>query len=232
MTTSDAPKPIHACWLSWIAVQATDSADVVEHLALTDVREISWAAGADLVDENAHDGDRFFTVVVTPAVQGWTLVLGFWGSLLLLENVVHVTELCRDMSVRFGKAQAYFTSEQGDGEAWLIAEKGSIIRRFISEYPELALGEPFGAERWHLDAAGIIGKPEDLEPNSDEAVDWLAGTYCFAAAEIAADSSLDPTSIGPDAQVFGPMLVAQAPAFELKDPITGTSPYRGKSRIA
>jgi hypothetical protein len=82
-----------------------------------------------------------------------------------------------------------------------------------------------------LDAAGIIGKPEDLDPESDEAADWLAGTYCFAAAEIAADSSLDPTSITPDAPVFGSMLVARAPAFELKDPITGTAPYLGKSRI-
>lgn len=229
---SDAPTGIRACWLSWIAVQAADPADVVEHLGLTDIREISWADGSDLVDENAHNGDRFFTVVVSPAVQGWTLVFGFWGSLLLLENVVHVTELCQAMSTRFGKAQAYFTSEQGDGEAWLIAEGGRIIRRFISEYPELALGEPFGAERRHLDAAGIIGKPEDLDPDGDEAADWLAGTYCFAAAEIAADSSLDPTSIAPDAQTFGSMLVAQAPAFELKDPITGTAPYLGKSRIS
>jgi hypothetical protein len=231
VTTSDTPAAIRACWLSWIAIQAADSADVVDHLALTDAHEIAWADGSDLIDENAHDSDRFYTVVVSPAVEGWTLVFGFWGSLLILENVVHVTDLCRDMSVRFGKAQAYFTSEQGDGEAWLIAEDGVILRRFISEYPELALGEPFGAERRHLDAAGIIGKPEDLDPDSDEAADWLTGTYCFAAAEIAADSSLDPTSIDPDARVSGSMLVAQAPIFELKDPITGTAPYLGKSRI-
>lgn len=231
MTTSETPAAIRACWLSWIAVQAADPAEVVEHLALTDPRVISWADGSDLIDENAHARDRFFTVVVSPAVEGWTLVFGFWGSLLLLENVVHVTDLCRDMSVRFGKAQAYFTSEQGDGEAWLIAEAGGVVRRFISEYPELALGEPFGAERRHLDAAGIIGKPEDLDPDGDEAGDWLAGTYCFAAAEIAAESSLDPTSIRPDAKVFGPMLVAQAPRFELKDPIMGTEPYLGQSRL-
>lgn len=231
MNASETPAAIRACWLSWLAIRAADAADVVSYLALTDVREIAWAEGSSLVDENAHDGDRFFTVVVSPAVEGWTLVFGFWGSLLMLENVVHVTDLCRDLSVRFGKAQAYFTSEQGDGDAWLIAEDGVILRRFISEYPELAQGEPFGAERRHLDAAGIPGKPEDLDPDSDEAIDWLAGTYCFAAAEIAAESSLDPTSIGPDAQVSGPMLVAQAPTFELKDPITGTAPYLGKSQI-
>lgn len=149
----------------------------------------------------------------------------------MLENVVHITEVCQDLSTRFGKAQVYFTSEQGDGDAWLIAEDGVVLRRFISEYPELALGEPFGAERRHLDAAGIGGRPEDLDPESDEATDLLAGAYCFAAAEIAAESSLDPTSIGPDASVSGPMLVAQAPEFELADPITGTAPYLGKSQI-
>lgn len=149
----------------------------------------------------------------------------------MLENVVHVTDLCRELSARFGKAQAYFTSEQGDREAWLIAEDGVVLRRFISEYPELAQGEPFGAERRHLDAAGIAGKPEDLDPDSPGAADWLTGTYCFAAAEIAAESSLDPTSIEPDSPVSGSMLVAHAPAFEPKDPITGTAPYLGKSRV-
>lgn len=69
-------------------------------------------------------------------------------------------------------------------------------------------GEPFGAERRYLDHAGISGRTENLDPDSDKAADWLAGTYRFAAAEIAADSSLDPTSITPDALVSGVMLVA------------------------
>ncbi|WP_194926858.1 hypothetical protein [Catenulispora pinisilvae] len=230
MAAPNTSSRIRACWLSWIAVEAADPAGVVEHLGLTDVREISWTGGAGLVDEIAHDHDRFFTVVVVPAVAGWTLVFGPWASLLYLENVVHVTDLCREMSECFGKAHAYFTSEQNDGEAWLIARDGVVVRRYISEYPELALGEPFGAERRHLDAAGIMGRPEDLDPDSDEPCDWL-GTYLFAAVEIAAESSLDPTNISGHAHVVGSMLLAQAPAFELKDPITGTAPHLGESRI-
>lgn len=227
-TASDRPGGIRACWLSWIAVQEPEQAEVVEHLRLTDVREIAWSDGVELVDANAHDKDCFYSVVVTPAVRGWTLVFGCWCSLLYLENVVHVTELCKELSSRFGKAQAFFHSEQGDGEAWLIAEDGVVVRRFISEYLELALGEPVGAERRLLDAAGIAGRPEDVDPDSDEAADW---PFIVGADEVARESSLDPTGIGPDDEVTGSMLVAQAPRFELADPITGTVPYLGKSKL-
>jgi hypothetical protein len=52
------------------------------------------------------------------------------------------------------------------------------------------------------------------------------------ATEIAREASLDPASIGSDVQTIGSMLVADAPRFELKDPITGTAPYLGKSRLS
>jgi hypothetical protein len=212
-TTPDVPSEIRTCWLSWIAIETIDQAAVVEYLGLEDVRTITWSDGAELVDADAHDKNRCFSTAVTPAVQGWTLVFGSWCSLLHLKNIVHVTDLCQRMSLRFGKAHAYFSSEQCDGEAWLMAQDGVVVRRFVSAYPELALGEPFGAERRHLDAAGITGKPEDLDPDSDQACDWLTGTYLFAASEIAAESSLDPTSITEGTQVSGSMLMARAPAF-------------------
>lgn len=229
-TASDVPGGIRACWLSWIAVGTTEAAELVEHLGLTDVGEIAWSEGAELVDAHAHDADCFYSVVVTPAIRGWTLALGSWFSPTYLENVVHVTGLCKQLSSRFGRAQAFFHSEQRDGEAWLIAENGAVIRRFISEYPELALGEPFGMERRLLDAAGIAGKPEDLDPESDEAADWPYSVGC-TAREIARESSFDPTSIGPDDVLVGPMLVGLAPEFELVDPLTGTVPYLGKSNL-
>jgi hypothetical protein len=127
--------------------------------------------------------------------------------------------------------QAEVVQHLGLTDVRVIAQHGVVVRRFISEYPELAFGEPFGAERRHLDAAGVPGKPEDLDPDSDEASDWLAGTYLFAAIEIAAASSLDPTSITEQTPVFGSMLLAHAPTFELKDPITGTAPYLGTSKL-
>ncbi|MGW5434655.1 hypothetical protein ACWET9_47385 [Streptomyces sp. NPDC004059] len=136
----------------------------------TNVRNTTWAHGVGLIDEVAHAGDgRFSTVVITPAIDGWTLVIGAWCGLPYLTRTALVTNLCQQLSSKYGRAQAYFHSEQNDGEAWLIAEDGDVIRQWVAEYPELALGEPFGVERHLLDAFGIPGKPEDLDPEDDRA---------------------------------------------------------------
>ncbi|MFI1355197.1 hypothetical protein ACH4TV_16745 [Streptomyces sp. NPDC020898] len=181
---------------------------------MTDMRKTSWADGVELIDEVAHsEGERFSTVVVTPPMQGWTLVVGPYFSLPYLEQTQHVTDLCRELSARFGKAQLFFHSEQNDGEAWLIAERGRIIRRWISEFPELALGAPFGVERRLLDAYGIAGKPEDLDPDSDLAGDWGATWGDCWATVVAEESSIDPTMVGADPG-WDSMTVAAAPAVE------------------
>lgn len=116
--------------------------------------------------------------------------------------------------MHFGAAQLFFHSEQNDGEARLIAERGRIVRRWISEYPELALGEPFGVERLLLDAYGIPGKLEDLDPDSDLAGD-RAATWgdCWATA-VAEESSIDPAVVPADTGSIGSMWVAVAPTFE------------------
>lgn len=220
--SSDTPSGIRACWMSWIAVRTTRQTEVVKHLGLTDIHATTWSEGVESVETDAHDRHRRSSTVVTPAVQGWTLAFGFWCSLPRLENVAPITGLCQQLSLRFGDAHAYFSSEQGDGEAWLIAHNGVVIRRFISEYPELALGEPFGAERRHLDAAGITGRPEDLDPDSDQACDWLTGTYLFTATEIAAEASLDPTGITEHTPISGLMLLAHAPAIDHQGPTAQT----------
>ncbi|GAA4513202.1 hypothetical protein GCM10023191_079950 [Actinoallomurus oryzae] len=90
---------------------------------------------------------------------------------------------------------------------------GRIVRRWIGEYPELALGEPFGVERRLLDAYGITGKPEDLAPEDDKLGEWTAGWGDCYATTIAAEFSLDPTEISQDTNVSGAMLVANTPSF-------------------
>ncbi|MFD9115882.1 hypothetical protein [Streptomyces bottropensis] len=215
MGTSDSTPLIRACWLSWLAVATVDQAELVKTLGLMDARETTWADGVELIDEVAHEEEEpFSTVVVTPPMQGWTLVVGPYFGLSYPEQTVHVTDLCRKLSAHFGKAQLFFHSEQNDGEAWLIAEHGQILRRWISEYPELALGEPFGVERRLLDAYGITGKPEDLAPDSDLAGDWAATWGDCWATTVAEENSVDPTKAAADAGSISGMLVAAAPPFE------------------
>ncbi|MGW0767650.1 hypothetical protein [Streptomyces sp. NPDC002676] len=206
---------IRACWLSWLAVETVDQAAVVKALGLTEVRETSWADGVELIDEVAHDEEEpFTTVVVTPPMRGWTLVVGPYFGLAYTQRTAHVTDLCRDVSARFGKAQLFFHSEQNDGEAWLIAERGRILRRWISESPELALGEPFGVERKLLDAYGITGRPEDLDADSDLAGGWAATWGDCWATTVAEESSVDPTRAASDTGSISSMLVAAAPTLE------------------
>ncbi|WP_157968608.1 hypothetical protein [Streptomyces geranii] len=215
MGTSDSTPLIRACWLSWLAVETVDQAELVKALGLMDARETTWADGVELIDEVAHDEEEpFSTVVVTPTMQGWTLVVGPYFGLSYPQQTVHVTDLCRKLSAHFGKAQLFFHSEQNDGEAWLIAERGRILRRWISENPELALGEPFGVERRLLDAYGITGKPEDLAPDSDLAGDWAATWGDCWATTVAEENSVDPTKAAADTGSISGMLVAVAPPFE------------------
>lgn len=215
MGTSDSTPFIRACWLSWLAVATVDQAELVKTLGLMDARETTWADGVELIDEVAHEEEEpFSTVVVTPPIQGWTLVVGPYFGLPYPQQTVHVTDLCRELSAQFGKAQLFFHSEQNDGEAWLIAERGRILRRWVSEYPELALGEPFGVERRLLDAYGITGKPEDLAPDSDLAGDWAATWGDCWATTVAEENSVDPTKAAADTGSISGMLVAAAPPFE------------------
>ena len=198
-----------------IAIQTTDQAEVTTDLGVTNLRRTSWASGTELIDDIAHgEAGRLSTVVITPAIEGWTLVVGPWCWLPFLQSAGPLTNLCKMLSARFGKAQAYFHSEQDDGEAWLIAENGQVIRRWVGEYPELALGDPFGVERQLLNAYGIPGKPEDLDPDDDKLSEWIAGWGDCLATTVAAESSLDPTLIGPATKVSGLMLVASAPAID------------------
>lgn len=55
------------------------------------------------------------------------------------------------VTTRFGRAQAYYYGAQGDGSAWLVAEHGTVIRRYCEtgegEDELLTLGEPLRLER-------------------------------------------------------------------------------------
>jgi hypothetical protein len=109
MEQADAPTAIKACWLAWIAVHASDQAGLIAQLGLTDAREISWREAAALIDDAAHD--RGTTVLVTRTIKGWTLIVGPWCALPDLHRTALVTDLCRELSARHGKAQAFFHSE-------------------------------------------------------------------------------------------------------------------------
>lgn len=177
-----------------------------------------WAEAVQAIDALAHRADgRFSRVLVTPSVNGWVLVVGPWCSLPDHARTAQITDVCLELSLRFGQAQAFFFGEQLDGDAWLIADHGSVVRRWISECPELAVGEPFGLERRSLEAVGISGKPEDLDPEEDADNEKLFAWECDAPM-MAAECSLDSRLIGPDTRADGRVLLMVPPAPMARDP--------------
>lgn len=214
VTLTEPPMPIRSCFLHWLAIHSADQTAIAALLGLANLRQISWARGVKLPDKIVRSGEtRFSTVVVTPAIEGWTLVIGPWCGLTFRQNVDPVTRNCEQLSARFGRAQAFSHRVHNEGEAWLIAENGQVIRRWISDYPELAMGEPSGAERRLLDAYEIPGKPEDLDPDDERFYGWVRQLGDCYATTVAAESSLDPTAITPAARVSGQMLVADTSPF-------------------
>ena len=210
--------------MSWLAVRTQDRAGIVDQLGLTQATETSWSAGAALIDRIAHDpSERFSHVLVTPPLDGWVLVIGPWCGLPYLDRKADVTRVCLELSALHGETHAYFYGERRDGDAWLIAENGGVSRRWISEYPELALGDPLGRERHSLDAIGIAGRPEDLDP--EEAVDLLVDWEC-PAPRIAQELSLDPTGLTPASGAVSTLLVARPPVAQLTDPFTHSNTPR------
>ncbi|MFJ5776188.1 hypothetical protein [Streptomyces sp. NPDC093094] len=100
----------------------------------------------------------------------------------------------------------------------------------LSEYPELALGEPLGAERRLLDAYGITGKPEELDPGSAPAIGWAAAFGDCRAATVAEESSVNPATASADKRSNSSTSVAVAPALEQEHLLAGSEPLEASAR--
>src|SRR5262245_48362623 len=127
--TDDHPMPIDCCFLTWIAVEASDQQRVMEFFGLTPVWPATFRLGIAAADRDGHGASEDPThparVFVAPPLDGWTLLFGPWCSPTRNEAL----ELCVRASSVFGNAQAYWYGEQNDGSACLIAENGTLIAR-------------------------------------------------------------------------------------------------------
>ena len=100
-------------------------------------------------------------------LDGWTLIVGRWCSPIDEERSDDVARVCRELSARYGAAQAYFFGAQNDGSAWLVAERGVIIRRGASDDegaagdPGWGIGEPLSFEQ--QERARLTAEGGDVE---------------------------------------------------------------------
>ena len=125
---------------------------------------------------------------ISPQLNGWTVIRGPSCD----PDRPQVAGWTEQLSRQYGRAKAYFFGSQDDGDAWLVAEAGTITRRYNSRQPGTSLGEPLPIERRWLDHHGLSGPPERLR--GDEAFAGWALDCCAPA--VAADLSIDPVWTG------------------------------------
>ncbi|MFE2664285.1 HEAT repeat domain-containing protein [Streptomyces mirabilis] len=216
----DRPEGMWACWNHWIAVPGGDQAGIVQMLGLVDPRPVTFALGNDIVDADGHGcgqdepHDGYERVFVTPELDGWTLVLGAWCDPCGKERSEDVLRLCTELSARYGRAHAYYYGGQGDGSAWLVAEQGTVIRRYCEtgegEDELLTLGEPLPYERARRVELGLRPDWDPAEESQDDEEEWRWTAHDLAR-DIARFFGVSPLDISADTPSRGTGVVALTP---------------------
>lgn len=215
----DRPEPLWACWNHWLAVPSGDQAGIMRALGLTDPRPVTFALGNDIVDSDGHgcgtdDHTGYERVFVTPELDGWTLVLGAWCDPCGEERSGDVLRLCAELSARYGGAQAYYYGGQGDGSAWLVAEHGTVVRRYCEtgegEDELLTLGAPLPYERTCRAELGLSPDWDAARESRDDEDEWRWAAHDLAPA-VARSFGVSPLDISADTPSRGTGVVALTP---------------------
>ncbi|MFE2933175.1 HEAT repeat domain-containing protein [Streptomyces sp. NPDC059278] len=215
----ERPVALWACWNHWIAVPGGDRAGIMETLGLTGPRPVTFALGNDIVDSDGHDAgdggsEAFARVFVTPELDGWTFVLGAWCDPCGAERSEDVLRLCTRLSARYGQAQAYYYGAQGDGSAWLVAERGTVLRRYCEtgegEDELLTLGEPLPFERARRAELGLSPEWDAAQESDEDEAEWRTAAFDLAP-ELAKALGVSPLDIGPDTRARGAGVLAMTP---------------------
>ncbi|MGQ5637782.1 MULTISPECIES: hypothetical protein [unclassified Streptomyces] len=188
-------------------------------LGLTQLTAVTFAEAEAIIDEDGHgeaegNPDGLARVYVSPEVDGWTLVIGWWCDPCDGERGDEVLRLCAELSARYGRAQAYYYGAQGDGSAWLVAEQGAVLRRYCAtgEADDVlfTLGEPLPLERARREQLGL--SPDwDAAAGDDEAEsEWRSAAF-HLAPEIAAVLGTSPLALTAETRVRGTGVLALTP---------------------
>ncbi|WP_327185086.1 HEAT repeat domain-containing protein [Streptomyces sp. NBC_01334] len=216
----DRPEGMWACWNHWMAVPGGDQTGIMHTLGLVDPRPVTFALGNDIVDSDSHGfgpedprtgHERVF---VTPELDGWTLVLGAWCDPCGEERSDDVLRLCIELSTRYGQAHAYYYGGQGDGSAWIVAEHGTVVRRYCEtgegEDELLTLGEPLPFERSRRMELGLTPEWDAAQEDQDDEDEWRWAAHDMAA-DLAHSYGASPLHIGPGTRSRGTGVIALTP---------------------
>jgi hypothetical protein len=191
----DRPHTLDGCFNAWLTVRGGDQQGIMRVLGLTRSAPATYDLGETLVGHLGHGGpDRSRTwrhVFISPRLNGWTVVS---GPSCNPDSQPQVEGWLQELSSVYGDAQAYFYGSQGEGDAWLAATQGRIVRRFSSEKPDTSTGEPLPVELRALERLGLPAPPERLDADdTDDLWDFLG--ECDAP-QVARELGIDPVWTG------------------------------------
>jgi hypothetical protein len=156
-------------------------------------------------------------VYVSPEVDGWTLVIGWWCDPCDDKRGDDVLRSCTELSARYGRAQAYYYGAQGDGSAWLVTERGAVLRRYCAtgeaEDASFTLGEPLPLERARREQLGLSPIWDERARDDEAEADWKSTAF-YLAPEIAAASGISPLMLTAQTRVRGTGVLALTPRPE------------------
>jgi hypothetical protein len=112
----------------WLAVQSSAPSEVITRLGIREVRQAPWREGIEAAYERSDDG----IVYVTPAIDGWVLVVGTsLFSTLSGARGASVPDYVTSMSGSLGTVVQYFgTHRVSEAHTWILAERGKLVRAY------------------------------------------------------------------------------------------------------
>jgi len=196
--------------MAWLAIRTRDTQRVVDAIGLVGAQPCNWESGVGTV----YDGNLGEThMFVSPAVEGWTFVIGL--SLPHPVSRVFVdkcTPLLLDLGEHFPDVQYFFTYPLIDFFAWARIKDGRLLRAFAigdegvvwnkgrATREERALGLKLIEVRGVRGRKGDAGGEMILHPTEDHVI------------RIASGWSLDPIRLGEYASDGSVGYVGLAPA--------------------
>jgi len=161
--------------MAWLAILSADPEDVANSLALTGDRDaVDWGTGVAA----AYAADIQENVVfVTPPIEGWVFVIGWWRR-LDLDSERDAYELTKRLSVQFGRACAFVSYRVSSVYGWMLAEKGSVRRAYLISDGQIDKdeGDIEPVERaWGID----LSDPDDAHRVNEDSVFEVAARWSF-----------------------------------------------------
>ncbi|MEU2672752.1 hypothetical protein ABZ622_28540 [Streptomyces sp. NPDC007164] len=148
------------------------------------------------------------------------------------ERSEDVPRLCTRLSVRNGQARAYCYGAQGDGSAWLVAERGTVPRRCCEtgegEDELLTPGEPLPFERACRAELGPSPEWDAAQESGKDEAQWRTAAFDLAP-EPAKALGVSPLAIGPDTCAHGVGVLATTPHGAAHGVPTGAYRVRGRA---